>query len=91
MSFGEFAIVVDTFVATKVVKLKIRRIGNSLGASIPKELLEKLMVQEGDFLYVTETAEGILLSPYDPEFAEVMKAAKDVSSRYKNALKKLAE
>ncbi|MGK7897333.1 MAG: AbrB/MazE/SpoVT family DNA-binding domain-containing protein [Xenococcus sp. (in: cyanobacteria)] len=73
------------------MKLKIRKIGNSLGASIPKEILEKLMVKEGDSLYVTETAEGILLSPYDPEFAEVMEVAKDVSSRYKNALKKLAE
>lgn len=73
------------------MKLKIRKIGNSLGASIPKEILEKLMVKEGDFLYVTETPEGILLSPYDPEFAEVLQVAKDVSNRYRNALKKLAE
>lgn len=73
------------------MKLKIRKIGNSLGASIPKEILEKLMVKEGDYLYVTETPEGILLSPYDPEFAEVLQIAKDVSSRYRNALKQLAE
>lgn len=73
------------------MQLKIRKIGNSLGASMPKELIEKLMVKEGDTLYVTETAEGILLSPYDPEFAEVLQASKDISHRYKNALKKLAE
>lgn len=73
------------------MKLKIRKIGNSLGASIPKEILEKLMVKEGDYLYVTETPEGILLSPYDPEFAEVLEIAQDVSSRYRNALKQLAE
>ncbi len=73
------------------MKLKLRKIGNSLGASIPKEILEKLMVKEGDYLYVTETPEGILLSPYDPEFAEVLQIAKDVSSRYRNALKQLAE
>ena len=73
------------------MKLKIRKIGNSLGATIPKEILEKLMVKEGDYLYVTETPEGILLSPYDPEFAEVLQIAKDVSSRYRNALKQLAE
>ena len=40
---------------------------------------------------MTETAEGILLSPYDPEFAEVLETSKQISHRYKNALKKLAE
>ncbi len=83
--------IVAKIVTPKVVKLEIRRIGNSLGANIPPELLEKLMVREGDFLYVTETSEGILLSPHDPELTEIMEVAKDVSSRYKNALKKLAE
>jgi putative addiction module antidote len=44
------------------VKLKIRKIGNSLGASIPKEILEKMNVGEGDSLYVTQTPDGIYLT-----------------------------
>jgi putative addiction module antidote len=73
------------------VKLKIRKIGNSLGASIPKEVLEKMNVREGDSLYVTQTPDGIYLTPYDPEFEEVMEAAKNITNRYRNALKELAK
>ena len=35
--------------------LKIRRVGNSLGVTLPKEALQKLRVQEGDSVFVTET------------------------------------
>ena len=31
-------------------KLKVRRIGNSLGVILPKEVLEQLRVEEGDGL-----------------------------------------
>ncbi|MDJ0574414.1 MAG: AbrB/MazE/SpoVT family DNA-binding domain-containing protein [Xenococcaceae cyanobacterium MO_234.B1] len=73
------------------MKLKIRKIGNSLGASIPREILDKLQVGEGDILYVTETPDGVQLTPYDPEFEKVMEAAKDVTYHYRNALRKLAQ
>ena len=73
------------------MKLKIRKIGNSLGASIPKEILEQLNVGEGDTLYVTKIPDGIQLTPYDPEFEKAMSTAKDISSRYRNALKELAK
>ena len=73
------------------MKLKIRKIGNSLGASIPKEILEQMNVGEGDSLYVTQTPDGIKLTPYDPEFELAMKAAKNITNRYRNALKELAE
>ena len=73
------------------MKLKIRKIGNSLGASIPKEVLEKMNVGEGDSLYITQTPEGIYLTPYDPEFEEAMKVAKSITNRYRNALKELAK
>ena len=35
--------------------LKIRKVGNSLGVTLPKEALQKLRVQEGDSVFVTET------------------------------------
>jgi putative addiction module antidote len=73
------------------MKLKIRKIGNSLGASIPKEILEQMNVGEGDTLYVTQTPDGIHLTPYDPEFELAMEAAKNITNRYRNALKELAK
>lgn len=73
------------------MKLKIRKIGNSLGASIPKEILEQMNVGEGDSLYVTQTPDGIQLTPYDPEFESAMEAAKNITNRYRNAMKELAK
>ena len=73
------------------MKLKIRKIGNSLGASIPKEILEQMNVGEGDSLYVTQTPDGVYLTPYDPEFETAMEAAKDITNRYRNAMKELAK
>lgn len=53
-------------------KLKLTVIGNSTGVVLPPELLEKLRVERGDDLMVLETADGITLTPCDPEFAEQM-------------------
>lgn len=57
------------------MKLKLRKIGNSLGASFLKEVLDKLQVREGDILYVTETPDGVQWTAYDPEFEQIMEAA----------------
>ena len=71
-------------------KIKIRKVGNSLGATIPKEVLEKLRVSEGDTVFVTETPDGVKLSAYDPEFEQAMAIYKQGSHKYRNAMKELA-
>ena len=71
-------------------KIKIRKVGNSLGATIPKEILEKLRVSEGDTVFVTETPDGVKLSAYDPEFEKAMSIYQQGSRKYRNALKELA-
>jgi hypothetical protein len=42
-------------------------------------------------VFVIETDEGILLSPYDPEFQRAMDAYRRTASKYKNALRELAK
>lgn len=69
----------------------IRRIGNSEGIIIPKEVLARLNVTEGDKLELIETAEGLSLRPVDDTFERQMKAAREVMDKYKVALQKLAE
>lgn len=69
----------------------IRRIGNSEGIIIPKEVLVRLNVAEGDKLELIETAEGLSLRPVDDTFERQMKAARDVMDKYKVTLQKLAE
>jgi putative addiction module antidote len=71
--------------------LKIRKVGNSLGTTLPKELLQKLNVGEGDSVFVTETADGVKLTPYDPDFVKAMEAYRTVSNKYRNALHELTQ
>lgn len=71
---------------------KVRPIGRSRGVIIPAEVLAAANLTTDDVLHVTTTEDGkIILSPYDPEFERAMAAAAKVESRYRNALRELAE
>lgn len=74
-----------------MVALKLRAIGNSVGAVLPKDVLSRLHVQEGDTLYLTEAPDGYRLTPYDPEFEEQMDAARKVMKKRRNLLRELAK
>lgn len=71
--------------------MKIRKIGNSLGVVLPKELLAELQIGEGDLLYPVRTPEGIALRRKDPSFETAVEAAREVMRRYPNTMRKLAE
>lgn len=71
--------------------LRITAIGNSAGVILPREILTKLRVDKGDTLYVTETPNGIEITPYDPSFAAQMDLAETIMREDRDVLKKLAE
>ncbi len=71
--------------------LKLRKIGNSMGTVFPREILQKLNVDEGDELFVMDTPNGIEVSAYNPEFAQNSAAAQRIMKKRRNALRKLAE
>jgi len=72
--------------------LQVRRIGNSLGLILPKELLARLNLQEGDKLHIVEQAErGLKLTPYDPKHAEAMQIARRSFRKYADTYKALAK
>ena len=73
------------------MKLKVTTVGNSTGVILPKELLEKLRVGKGDTLFVTDTANGVELSPYDKELAYQMEVVESIMREDCDVLKKLAE
>jgi putative addiction module antidote len=74
-----------------MVSLKLRKIGNSVGALIPQEALTALNVREGDTLYLTKAPDGFRVTPYDPEFEEQMKLAREIMKRDRNILRALAK
>ncbi len=72
--------------------LQIRKIGNSLGIILSRELLARLKLKEGDRLHVVEQTErGIKLTPYSPKHARAMAIARRVMEEYKDTFKALAE
>ena len=71
--------------------LKLKAVGNSTGVILPKEILAKLHVEKGDSLYVLETANGIELTPYDPEFEHQMDTARKIMKKRRAVLRELAK
>ena len=71
--------------------LKLTQIGNSVGVILPKEVLARLKVGKGDTLFVSETPDGISLTPHDPAFEKQMEAARDIMHKRRNVLRELAK
>lgn len=71
--------------------VKVRKIGNSLGVLLPKEVAEQLHLAEGDTLHVITDADGARLTPFDPNFDAAMTAFEETRRKYRNALRALAK
>jgi antitoxin MazE len=57
----------------------------------PKDIADRLHVQAGDEIFVVETEDGVLLTPYDPQFQKAMAAYERTANKYRNALRELAK
>lgn len=71
--------------------IKIRRVGSSLGAIFPKELLEEMQLGEGDELLVTRKGTDYALVRRDPDTEKLMAAFERGRKQYRTTLRKLAE
>jgi putative addiction module antidote len=72
--------------------LQVKRIGNSTGLILPKELLARLKLAEGDKLHVVEQTErGLKLTPYDPKHAKAMEIARRSFRKYADTYRALAK
>jgi putative addiction module antidote len=73
-----------------VRKITLRQVGGSIGATLPKDMADRLKVEAGDEVFVVETEQGILITPYDPTFDAAMAAYRRTAGKYRNALRELA-
>jgi len=74
------------------MKLEVKKIGNSTGLILPKELLAQLDIKQGQSLYVTRLPDGgVRLTPFDPEFEKAMAIADEIMDEYRDTLKALAK
>ncbi len=71
--------------------LKLMQIGNSIGVILPKELLARLKLEKGDLLHVTDTPDGVALTPYDPTFEEQLELGREFMHEYRDTFRALAK
>lgn len=71
--------------------LKLTQIGNSVGVILPKEMLARLKLEKGDSLYVTDTPDGMALTPYDPGLEEQLDQGREFMKEYRDTFRALAK
>lgn len=69
--------------------VKLQKLGGSVAAVLPKPLLDRLHLAAGDEVHVVETADGLLITPFDPDFAEAMAIYERGTRTYRNAVREL--
>jgi putative addiction module antidote len=74
-----------------VRQVTVRKVGGSLGATLPKEMVDHFHVEAGDRLLAVTTPDGILLTPYDADTEDALAGAARAAKKYRHALKQLAK
>lgn len=73
------------------MKTTIRKIGNSEGIIIPKDVLVKLDLKAGDEVQVVEDNGNVRLIPAETELSKQLEAARECMDKYRVALRELAK
>jgi putative addiction module antidote len=74
-----------------VTAVKVTTVGSSVGIVLPREILNRLHVDKGDTVYLTESPDGVRITPYDAAFARKIEILEQVMRDNSDVLKKLAE
>ena len=70
---------------------KLTSTAGSNGITLPKEMLERLHINEGDAVFVLETPEGYLLTGADPDVERQLGIAREVMAEYRETFRILAK
>jgi putative addiction module antidote len=71
-------------------EVRLRQVGGSVGATLPKDMADRLNLGAGDRVLAVETDRGILITPYDPVTERALAIATKATRKYRNALRELA-
>ncbi len=72
--------------------LQLRKIGNSVGLILSKDLLARLHLKEGDKLSIIEQTEhGLKLTPHNPTHSKAMEIARQIMDEYKDTFREIAK
>ena len=77
---------------TKPMRVEIKKIGNSYGLILPRDVMNLLDLKGGETLHLESLAGGgFRATPYDPDFEKTMEIADEVMDEYKDTLAALAK
>jgi putative addiction module antidote len=72
-------------------EVTLRQAGESVSATIPKELARRFHLEPGDRIEAIETEAGILLTPFDPTVQQAVALASEAAKVYQPAPRELAQ
>ena len=77
---------------TKLMRIEIKKIGNSDGFILPRDFMQQLDLKRGEFLHLEPMpGGGFRATPYDPDFEKSMEIAEEVIDEYRDTLAALAK
>ena len=76
---------------TMVQAITLKKIGGSVGAILPKDMLDRQHLQADDQVFVVETPQGILLTAVDPATTEALAAYAILARENRAAMAALAK
>ncbi len=71
--------------------IQIKKIGNSTGLILPKELLQDFDLSQGDWVFVSRQQGKMVIAKREETFEQGMEIARKAMKRYENALRELAK
>lgn len=74
-----------------MIKLKVTKIGNSLGVVLPKEALARLKVEQGDSVFLTELPDGYRVIAFDETIVQQVNAGRDFMREFRETFRALAK
>jgi putative addiction module antidote len=86
-----FGIAMEGNPMSKLMRIEIKKIGNSDGLILPRDFMQQLDLKRGEFLHLEPMpGGGFRATPYDPDFEKSMEIAEEVIDEYRDTLAALA-
>ncbi|MGK7860904.1 AbrB/MazE/SpoVT family DNA-binding domain-containing protein [Falsiroseomonas sp. E2-1-a4] len=71
--------------------LKLRAVGNSVGLVLPKDILARMNLAEGDTVQVVESGDGLLLTTMPQETEAQLELGRELMRKYRETFAALAK
>jgi bifunctional DNA-binding transcriptional regulator/antitoxin component of YhaV-PrlF toxin-antitoxin module len=62
-----------------------------VGVILPKEALSRLRLEKGQTVFLTETPDGLVLTPYDPALEDQVQAGRAFMRDFRDTFHQLAK